>query len=68
MKSPGEPVGLGLCELAASETGLPFQLPVATSIVDAHAGGLGKFGAAAANVLLVVSFYVLLTRATLPIS
>jgi len=42
MKSPGDPVGVGLSQQAANETGLIAQLPVATSIIDAHAGGLGK--------------------------
>lgn len=39
---PGSPVGNGLSETSAMELGLPVKLPVATAIIDAHAGGLGK--------------------------
>lgn len=39
----GEPVG-GLTPKAASELGLAAGTPVAVSIIDAHAGGLGLLG------------------------
>jgi FGGY-family pentulose kinase len=41
----GEPVGQGLTEKAAKELGLRPGTPVAVSIIDAHAGGLGLLGA-----------------------
>ncbi|MDR3437040.1 FGGY-family carbohydrate kinase [Telmatospirillum sp.] len=40
------PVGRGLSAEAAAEFGLPAGIPVATSIIDAHAGGIGVIGAA----------------------
>jgi FGGY-family pentulose kinase len=40
------PVGAGLSPEAAAEFGLPAGIPVATSIIDAHAGGIGVIGAA----------------------
>ncbi|XP_038056247.1 FGGY carbohydrate kinase domain-containing protein-like isoform X2 [Patiria miniata] len=43
--SPGEPVGSGLTNQAASELGLKPGTPVGASIIDAHAGGLGVVGA-----------------------
>ncbi|XP_024363138.1 uncharacterized protein [Physcomitrium patens] len=38
---PGHPLGLGLSHLAAQELGLKEGTPVATSLIDAHAGGIG---------------------------
>ncbi|XP_050305026.1 FGGY carbohydrate kinase domain-containing protein [Anthonomus grandis grandis] len=41
---PGQPVGKGLSKLAAEELGLLPGTPVGTSMIDAHAGGLGLIG------------------------
>ena len=39
---PGTAVGVGVSERAGGELGLPVGTPVATAIIDAHAGGLGE--------------------------
>lgn len=41
---PGSPVGNGLSSRAANEFGLIVGTPVGTSMIDAHAGGLGLIG------------------------
>jgi FGGY-family pentulose kinase len=41
----GEPVGHGLAASAAADFGLRPGTPVAVSIIDAHAGGVGMLGA-----------------------
>ncbi len=41
VQSPGEPCGSGLTKQAAQELGLKPGTAVATSLIDAHAGGLG---------------------------
>lgn len=50
VKPPGHPVGLGLTARAAEELDLLEGIPVGTSIIDAHAGGLGMLGCSAPNV------------------
>ena len=40
---PGQPVGNGLSIKSAIDLGLSPGTPVATSLIDAHAGGLGKY-------------------------
>lgn len=47
---PGQPCGKGLCKEIAEILGLPVGTPVATSIIDAHAGGLGMIGTHAQGV------------------
>lgn len=41
---PGDPCGRGLSSEVANLLGLQTGTPVATSIIDAHAGGLGMIG------------------------
>ncbi len=43
MQSPGEPCGSGLTAQAAQELGLAPGTAVGTSLIDAHAGGLGEY-------------------------
>ncbi|XP_057966755.1 uncharacterized protein LOC131156980 isoform X2 [Malania oleifera] len=38
---PGHPLGSGLTQAAAKELGLVVGTPVGTSLIDAHAGGVG---------------------------
>ncbi|RZC42847.1 FGGY carbohydrate kinase domain-containing protein, partial [Asbolus verrucosus] len=47
---PGTPVGDGLSKTTAEELGLKVGTPVGTSIIDAHAGGLGLVGCRAPNI------------------
>jgi D-ribulokinase len=42
---PGTPLGSGLTATAAAELGLRVGTPVATGVIDAHAGGIGTVGA-----------------------
>uniref|UniRef100_A0AAY4AVY3 FGGY carbohydrate kinase domain-containing protein n=1 Tax=Denticeps clupeoides TaxID=299321 RepID=A0AAY4AVY3_9TELE len=42
---PGVPVGAGLTQEAAADLGLNPGVAVGTSLIDAHAGGLGVIGA-----------------------
>jgi D-ribulokinase len=42
---PGTPLGAGLTEEAAAQLGLRAGTPVATGVIDAHAGGIGTVGA-----------------------
>lgn len=42
--APGSPVGRGLTAEVAKELGLIAGTPVGTSMIDAHAGGLGLVG------------------------
>ena len=42
---PGTPLGSGLTAKAAAELGLLAGTPVATGVIDAHAGGIGTVGA-----------------------
>ena len=44
MRTPGDPVDQGLSAKAASELGLQKGTAVGTSLIDAHAGGLGMIG------------------------
>ena len=39
--APGKPVGNGLTKISADEMGLFPGIAVATSLIDAHAGGVG---------------------------
>lgn len=47
---PGARVGVGLSKAVALEMGLLEGTPVGTSIIDAHAGGLGLIGCSADGV------------------
>lgn len=47
---PGTPVGNGLSKRSAEEFGLLPNTPVGTSLIDAHAGGLGLIGCQAEDV------------------
>lgn len=47
--NPGELCG-GLSESAAKETGLLVGTPVAASLIEAHAGGLGVMGCDAESI------------------
>jgi len=49
VKEPGSPCGSGLSKQAAQELGLQCGTPVGTSIIDAHAGGLGMIGCSAGS-------------------
>ncbi|KAJ7330599.1 hypothetical protein OS493_022214 [Desmophyllum pertusum] len=51
VSSPGEPVGEGLTKTAADDLGLWNGMPVGTSLIDAHAGGLGVIGADVSTLL-----------------
>ena len=42
---PGTPLGSGLTAEAAAQLGLRIGTPVATGVIDAHAGGIGTVGA-----------------------
>ena len=42
---PGTPLGAGLTPDAAAALGLPIGTPVATGVIDAHAGGIATVGA-----------------------
>lgn len=42
---PGTPLGQGLTPQAAGQLGLRAGTPVATGVIDAHAGGIGTVGA-----------------------
>ena len=43
VQSPGEACGSGLTEQSARDLGLKVGTPVGTSLIDAHAGGLGMY-------------------------
>lgn len=45
--APGSPCGNGLTSVAAQQLDLLTGIPVGTSIIDAHAGGLGLLGCTA---------------------
>lgn len=44
VREPGAPITGGLNANASREFGLPAGIPVATSMIDAHAGALALFG------------------------
>ena len=43
VKCPGEAAGSGLLAIPASQLGLVKGTAVAISLIDAHAGGLGRY-------------------------
>lgn len=47
---PGDAIEPGLSAKAATELGLLKGTPVGTSLIDAHAGGLGMIGCYAPDV------------------
>ncbi|XP_025992218.1 FGGY carbohydrate kinase domain-containing protein [Solenopsis invicta] len=50
VKVPGDAIECGLSMKAAAELGLLKDTPVGTSLIDAHAGGLGMIGCYASDV------------------
>jgi len=52
--APGTPLGRGLTAAAAAALGLPVGTPVATGVIDAHAGGIGTVGGDAESRLAYV--------------
>lgn len=46
---PGTPISHGLSPSVASKLGLPAGIPVATSVIDAHAGALGALASVVPN-------------------
>lgn len=50
VRAPGDPVDGGLSAQAAAELGLLKGTPVGTSLIDAHAGGLGMIGCTAPGI------------------
>ncbi|XP_066587355.1 FGGY carbohydrate kinase domain-containing protein isoform X2 [Prorops nasuta] len=50
VRAPGDPVGSGLSGQAAAELGLLKGTAVGTSLIDAHAGGLGMIGCSALGI------------------
>lgn len=49
MLPPGASLGNGLTPEAAKDLGLPAGIAVAASLIDAHAGGLGKYSLSTTN-------------------
>lgn len=47
---PGDAIEPGLSVKAATELGLLKDTPVGTSLIDAHAGGLGMIGCYAPDI------------------
>ncbi|XP_032681948.1 FGGY carbohydrate kinase domain-containing protein [Odontomachus brunneus] len=50
VRMPGDAIEPGLSAKAAAELGLLENTPVGTSLIDAHAGGLGMIGCYAADI------------------